>query len=111
LKTAVRQGQQLVIPRAPALLLAARADNPPPVAESYSLDPAVASSASTPLPEKSNQSKLVYLVKRGDTLSSIARLYRTTVASLKTWNRMRSNALRVGQRLTIFTIRQPLGAD
>jgi membrane-bound lytic murein transglycosylase D len=46
---------------------------------------------------------LIYRVKQGDTLSSIARLYRTTVASLKTWNRLRSNSLQVGQRLTIFT--------
>lgn len=48
---------------------------------------------------------VTYRVKRGDTLSSIATLYRTTVVSLKTWNRLRSNSIRVGQRLTIFTNR------
>ena len=51
------------------------------------------------------QASLIYRVKRGDTLFSIAKLYRTTVASLKTWNRLRSNSIQVGQRLTIFTQR------
>jgi membrane-bound lytic murein transglycosylase D len=41
-------------------------------------------------------------VKSGDTLSSIARQYGTTVAQLKKWNSLRSNTLRVGQRLTIW---------
>ncbi len=44
----------------------------------------------------------VHRVKRGDTLYSLARLYRTTVAAIKDWNRLRSNLIRVGQRLTIF---------
>ena len=63
--------------------------------------------ASSPAPEtaKPAQASLVYRVKRGDTLFSIAKLYRTTVASLKTWNSLRSNAIQVGQRLTIFTER------
>jgi membrane-bound lytic murein transglycosylase D len=121
-KARVQPGQQLVIPRAPALVLAAQADNAPPLTESRSLDPVLASNVSTPVSsgdvssslapaEKSGQSKLVYLVKRGDTLFSIAKLYRTTVASLKAWNRMRGNALRVGQRLTIFRTRPPLATD
>ena len=46
---------------------------------------------------------LTYRVKRGDTLFRIAKIYRTTVASLKTWNRLRSNSIQVGQRLTIHT--------
>jgi membrane-bound lytic murein transglycosylase D len=48
---------------------------------------------------------LVYRVKRGDTLIGIARVHRTTVASIKTWNKLRSNAIQIGQRLTIFTER------
>ena len=62
-----------------------------------------ASNVQVPQPENTAQSKLVYRVKRGDTLSSIARLYRTTVASLKQWNRISGNAIQVGQTLTIFT--------
>ena len=42
-----------------------------------------------------------YRVKRGDTLSSIARAHRTNVARIKTLNNLKSNSLRVGQRLVI----------
>ena len=108
-KAKVSSGQRLIIPRAPALLLASRTDSPaPPVTESRSVDVVVASNVA-PRAVKSEQSKeqakLTYRVKRGDTLFSIAKFYRTTVASLKSWNRLRSNALQVGQRLTILATR------
>ena len=46
-------------------------------------------------------------MKSGDTLSSIARRYGTTAAQLKKWNSLRSNTLRVGQRLSYLArIRQ-----
>ena len=42
-------------------------------------------------------------MKRGDTLASIARLFKTTVASLKTWNpRFPATQLTAGQRLTVY---------
>ena len=44
-----------------------------------------------------------YRVKRGDTLSSIARLFSTSVSALKQWNRLRSNHISPGQRLTVYT--------
>ncbi len=96
----VATGQRLIIPRAPALL-ATRTDNPAPDTESRQVDP-VLSSNTAPKAGETAQASLVYRVKRGDTLFSIAKLYRTTVASLKTWNRLRSNSIQVGQRLTIF---------
>ena len=43
----------------------------------------------------------MHRVKRGETLFSIARLYRTTVASLREWNNLRGTTIRIGQRLTI----------
>jgi membrane-bound lytic murein transglycosylase D len=46
---------------------------------------------------------LIHRVRRGDTLFSIAKLYRTTVASLKSWNQIRGSVIRVGDRLTVFT--------
>jgi membrane-bound lytic murein transglycosylase D len=98
----VATGQRLIIPRAPALL-AARTDNPAPDTESRQVDVTLASTA--PEAAEPAQASLIYRVKRGDTLFSIAKLYRTTVASLKTWNRLRSNSIQVGQRLTIFTQR------
>jgi membrane-bound lytic murein transglycosylase D len=105
IRSKVRPGQQLVIPRPPTLLLAARTENPAPVVESRSADVERVSNVTVPRPEKTAQAKLIYRVKRGDTLFSIARLYRTTVASLKQWNGIRGNAIQAGQRLTIFTNR------
>jgi membrane-bound lytic murein transglycosylase D len=99
----VSTGQRLIIPRAPALL-AARTDNPPPDTESRQVDAALASNTAPEAGEPA-QASLIYRVKRGDTLFSIARLYQTTVASLKSWNRLQSNSIQVGQRLTIFTQR------
>jgi LysM repeat protein len=49
--------------------------------------------------------KLTYLVKEGDTLTSIARLYRTTVSALQSWNRISGNRLLAGEQLTIYTAR------
>jgi membrane-bound lytic murein transglycosylase D len=101
----LKTGQQLIIPRAPTLLLATRADNPAPLAESRSGDVVVASNAVTPeakQPAEPAPTKVIHRVKRGETLFSIARLYRTTVESLKQWNRIRGSAIQVGQRLTII---------
>jgi len=43
-----------------------------------------------------------HVVRRGDTLIEIAQQYGTTVANLKEWNNLRSNTIRIGQRLKIF---------
>jgi membrane-bound lytic murein transglycosylase D len=47
------------------------------------------------------RSGLVYTVRKGDTISSIARKYGISVAQLKAANGLSSNLVRVGQRLTI----------
>jgi len=104
----VKVGQTLVIPREATRLLAVHGDNPAPLAESRprSVDTVVAASNVTlPRPTRGEQSKTIYRVKRGDTLSSIARFFDTSVASLKSWNRLRTNGVMVGQRLTVFTNR------
>ena len=43
----------------------------------------------------------IYRVRSGDSLSRIARKYRVSVSQLKRWNNLRSDFLRVGQRLKI----------
>ena len=53
--------------------------------------------------------RTVYRVKSGDTLSSIARRYGTSVDKLKSWNGLRSNTVRTGQRLTIWQQGAPRG--
>lgn len=104
-RSRVKTGQQLVIPRAPQLLLATRTDTAAPPVEARKADAVVAAANVPPRAEKTEQTKLYYRVKRGDTLFSIAKLHKTTVASLKTWNRIRGNVIQAGQRLTIFTTR------
>lgn len=47
--------------------------------------------------------RVTYKVRSGDSLYSIARKHRVTVAAIKDWNRLRSNQIRAGQRLTIYT--------
>ena len=99
----IAAGQRLIVPRAPALMLASTPDNPPPATETRSADAVVAVNNVAPVARARTPASLTYRVKRGDTLLKIAKVYRTTVASLKTWNRLRSNAIQVGQRLTIRT--------
>ncbi len=100
IRARVKTGQKLVIPRAPTTLLAAHTDGPPPpVAE------ARATSAPSRAPEARRvaDARLVYKVRKGDTLFSIAKIYRTTVAQLKTWNRITGNKIAAGMRLVIYT--------
>jgi LysM repeat protein len=48
--------------------------------------------------------RTTYVVKRGDTLSKIAKKKDCTVRKLKRWNRIRGSRLRVGQKLTIYSM-------
>ena len=97
-KSRVRSGQELIIPRAPATVLASRTDRPVPTevaSRSFS------GTAPVPAASARSASSVVYRVKRGDTLSSIAELFDTTVAKIKSWNKLRGNALTAGTRLKI----------
>ena len=46
--------------------------------------------------------RIVYRVKNGDYLGRIASRHRCTVAQIKRWNGLKSNNIRVGQRLVIY---------
>ena len=53
---------------------------------------------------KKNQTrKIAYYVKRGDALSKIAYKYKVSVKNLKKWNKLKSNTIRLGQKLIIYT--------
>ncbi len=55
-----------------------------------------------PLPSFTEaKSQIRYRVKSGDYLGKIARRYGVRVSDIKRWNGLRSNNLRIGQRLTI----------
>src|SRR5688572_10713242 len=107
LRSRVQIGQQLIIPRAPTTLLAARPENPAPETEVAASRTVVSEKAMLEAPADSVEpQRIVHRVKRGDTLLSIARLYNTTVASLKTWNtRIIRDQINIGDRLTIFATR------
>jgi membrane-bound lytic murein transglycosylase D len=47
--------------------------------------------------------KIVYQVKRGDTLFAIASNFKTDVGSIKRWNGLDNNSIKPGDSLTIFT--------
>ena len=53
--------------------------------------------------------KVRYRVRSGDVLGKIAERYGVSVSSIKRWNRLRSNNIRIGQRLTIYP-RKPVAA-
>jgi membrane-bound lytic murein transglycosylase D len=56
-----------------------------------------------PLPQLFNSdSKIRYRVRSGDYLGKIARKYGVRVSQIKRWNGLRSNNLKIGQRLTIY---------
>ncbi|AXG68941.1 membrane-bound lytic murein transglycosylase D [Kordia sp. SMS9] len=56
-----------------------------------------------PLPQLFEMDKRTrYRVRQGDYLGKIARRFGVRVSDIKRWNGMRSNRLRIGQRLTIY---------
>jgi membrane-bound lytic murein transglycosylase D len=97
----VTAGQKLMVPHESTVLMAARTDRAVPVAESRSLASGTVVSAVES--SSSGRVRVSYQVKRGDTLASIARVFRTTVISLQRWNRIPGTQIQAGQRLTIYT--------
>ena len=87
-------GQRLIIPRPPATL-----SPEPATADAVLASNTVEPSAVQAAPAE--RSSVVYRVKRGDTLSSIARQHGITVDSVRASNRLRGSVIQVGQRLTI----------
>lgn len=47
--------------------------------------------------------RIVYRVKKGDTLSTIAERYNVSIKELKKWNGLKGNLIREGQKIIIFT--------
>ena len=77
------------------------------IRERQASPPVVKASTPAPAPERTEPAKgetrVVYRVRRGDTLSEIAAKYGVGVGSLKRWNKLRGSRIRAGQRLTIYT--------
>lgn len=49
--------------------------------------------------------RVTHVVRRGETLSAIARRYGVSVAAVKDWNGLQGNGIRSGQRLAVHTSR------
>ena len=92
----LRAGQTLIIPRqASPALASASASSPGSRAASGRADVKRAS-RTTSAPRT-----ITYRVRKGDTLGAIASRHDVSVAELKRWNKLRSNNIRIGARLTI----------
>jgi membrane-bound lytic murein transglycosylase D len=99
----VAPGQKLMVPHEASVLMAARTDRPAPATEARTT--VAESSELTEGATTSGRVRTNYQVKRGDTLASIARLFQTTVASIKSWNpRLPGSRLLAGQKLTVYRI-------
>jgi len=96
----VKIGEKLMVPHEATVLMAARTERGVPAAEARAT---VAGSGQLAENANSNRVKMIYEVKRGDTFASIARLFKTSVASLKTWNpRLPGTQLVAGAKLTVY---------
>jgi len=102
IKSRLTAGQSLVVPRAPATLLAT---NSRPAAPTEVASRAISGPAPIPAVAEAPARAVTYRVKSGDTLFAIARLFDTTVDKIKSWNRLQSNRITPGTRLKIMASR------
>lgn len=98
----VAPGQKLMVPHEATALISARAERGVPAAEARrTVDEAGQLAEVT----SSDRVKTIYHVRRGDTLASVAKLFQTSVASIKTWNPLLpGDRLTTGQRLTVYRL-------
>ena len=64
--------------------------------------PATLQNLRTTSSSSGGSTQVTYVVKRGDYLGKIASQNHVTVAQIKSWNNLRSNTVRIGQRLVLY---------
>jgi membrane-bound lytic murein transglycosylase D len=60
-------------------------------------------------PTKFTKKKVIYVVKKGDNLGDIADWFDVPVGDIKSWNKLRKNAVKYGQKLTIWVDGNKIG--
>jgi membrane-bound lytic murein transglycosylase D len=100
--TQIMPGEKLIVPHEATALMGANTNRTVPAAEARAT---VGEAGQLARDESSNRVKSVYQVKRGDTLASVARLFKTSVASLKSWNpKLPGSRLTPGARITVYRL-------
>ncbi|MCC7417189.1 MAG: transglycosylase SLT domain-containing protein [Acidobacteria bacterium] len=97
----VRIGDKLIVPREATPLMAAATEQPAPPAE---VRPTVDAAGALAEDAVSDRVKITYRIRQGDTLFSVARLFKTTVDALRSWNpRLPApTRLMAGLRITVY---------
>ena len=88
-KSRLRPGDELLIPRSPTPLLSQRPSE------------ARVARASTRDSGTTSSRRVTYKVRRGDTLSAIARQFQVGIDDIKSWNKLSGTRLTAGDVLTI----------
>lgn len=60
-------------------------------------------------PTKFTKKKVIYVVKKGDNLGDIADWFDVSASDIKSWNKLRKNAVKYGQKLTIWVDGNKIG--
>ncbi len=96
----VEYGTRTIRPIEPLTTLAVNTEPTPVVRASETTTRSTASSSRS---NTTTTNRVVYKVRRGDTLGKIAQKYGTSVSNVKRWNNLRGSKIKVGQRLTIYS--------
>ena len=95
-------GQKLLVPHPPPLLVASGPDRPVRATKSRVGDAETDHLGNL---ATSNRVRERYLVKQGDTLTSVARLFKTSVAALESWNpTLADGRLTAGVLITVYKL-------
>ncbi|MBK8946810.1 MAG: LysM peptidoglycan-binding domain-containing protein [Ignavibacteriae bacterium] len=57
---------------------------------------------SVEIAEKNNDEQIIHSVKRGETLGHIAESYNVKASEIRSWNKIKGNVIKVGQKLIIY---------
>ncbi len=102
-RSRVRAGQKLIIPRAPAVLMASQPDRPTPSADARPEVERATMVTESPRAESSSRSRQVYRVKRGDTLVVDCAPVRDQRLGDQAVEPAALEPHQPGQRLTVYT--------